>query len=111
MIDVFAVDISRRMMELRGTSLQFERRIRLRQRCKPINGMARLTFRQGRFGRSDVERCADLGCGSRIRIKKLTRLQHCVHDHRKFTRHGHGGSFEAYPFPELKPPCPQVTFL
>jgi len=46
---VFAVDISRRMMELRGTSLQCGRRIRLRQRCNPINGMARLTSRQGRF--------------------------------------------------------------
>lgn len=108
---VFAVDISRRMMELRGTSLQCGRRIQLRQRCNPINGMARLTSRQGRFGRSDVERYADLGCGSRIRIKELTSLQHCVHDHRKFTRHSHGGSFEAYPFPELKPPCPQVTLL
>ncbi|TDQ14561.1 hypothetical protein DEV91_1383 [Phyllobacterium brassicacearum] len=65
----------------------------------------------GTFRRSDVERYADLGCGSRIRIKELTSLQHCVHDHRKFTRHSHGGSFEAYPFPELKPPCPQVTLL
>lgn len=49
---VFAVDISRRMMELRGTSLQCGRRIQLRQRCNPINGMARLTSRQGRFKRS-----------------------------------------------------------
>lgn len=77
---VFAVDISRRVMKLRGTGLQCGRRIQLRQRCNPINGMARLPSRQGRFGRSDVERYADLGCGSRIRIKEFTSLQHCVHD-------------------------------
>ncbi len=48
---VFAVDIRRRMMELRSTSLQCGRRIQLRQRCNPINGTARLTSRQGRFKR------------------------------------------------------------
>ncbi|KWT81800.1 hypothetical protein ASB65_14745 [Agrobacterium tumefaciens str. B6] len=36
---VFAVDIRRRMMELRSTSLHCGRRIQLRQRCNPINGM------------------------------------------------------------------------
>lgn len=34
---VFAVDISRRMMELRSTNLQCGRRIQLRQRCNPIS--------------------------------------------------------------------------
>jgi hypothetical protein len=53
---VFAVDISRRMMELGDTSLQCGRRIQLRQRCNPINGMARLTSRQGRFKRSEPPR-------------------------------------------------------
>jgi hypothetical protein len=41
------VDISRRMMELRGTSLQCGRRTLLSQQCNSINGMARLTSRQG----------------------------------------------------------------
>ena len=47
---VFAVDISRRMMELRGTSLQCGRRTLLSQQCNSINGMARLTSRQEHFG-------------------------------------------------------------
>lgn len=59
---VFAVDIRRRMMELRSTSLQCGRRIQLRQRCNPINGMALLTSRQGRFKRSVIERYQVL-CG------------------------------------------------
>lgn len=49
---VFAVDVRRRVIELRSTSLQCGRRIQLRQRCNPINGMARLTSRQGHFKRS-----------------------------------------------------------
>ena len=53
---VFAVDRGRRMMELRGKSLQCGRRTLLDQRCNPISGMARPTSRQGRLGRSDVER-------------------------------------------------------
>ncbi|ESY79528.1 hypothetical protein X740_16485 [Mesorhizobium sp. LNHC221B00] len=44
---VFAVNIGRRMMKLRGTSLQCGRRTLLSQRCNPISGMARLTSRQG----------------------------------------------------------------
>jgi hypothetical protein len=44
---VFAVDIGRRMMELRGTSLQCGRRTLLSQQCNSISGMARLTSRQG----------------------------------------------------------------
>ena len=108
---VFAVDISRRMMELRGTSLQCGRRIQLRQRCNPINGMARLTSRQGRLGRSDVERYSDLRRGSHIWIKELASLQHRVHNHCQFARYGHGRSFKANPFPELEPPCPQATLL
>jgi len=47
---VFAVDISRRMMELRGTSLQCGRRTLLSQQCNSISGMARLTSRQGHLG-------------------------------------------------------------
>jgi hypothetical protein len=44
---VFAVDISRRMIELRRTSLQCGRRTLLSQQCNSISGMARLTSRQG----------------------------------------------------------------
>lgn len=98
---VFAVDIGRRMMELRGTSLQCGRRTLLRQRCNPISGMARLTSRQGRLRRSDSERYLDLRRGSCTRIEELASLEHRVHDHRQFARHGHGGSFEADPLPEL----------
>lgn len=49
---VFAVDISRRMMVLRGTSLQCGRRTLLSQQCNSISGMARLTSRQGHLRRS-----------------------------------------------------------
>ena len=63
---VFAVDISRRMMELRGTSLQCGRRTLLSQQCNSINGMARLTSRQGRLRRSGSERYPDLCGGSGI---------------------------------------------
>jgi hypothetical protein len=38
---VFAVDIGRRMMELRKTSLQCGRRTLLSQQCNSISGMAR----------------------------------------------------------------------
>jgi hypothetical protein len=66
---VFAVDISRRMIELRGTSLQCGRRTMLSQQCDSISGMARLTSRQGHLRRSDSERYLDLYGGSGIRIK------------------------------------------
>jgi hypothetical protein len=52
---VFAVDISRRMMELRGTSLQCGRRTLLNQQCNSISGMARLTSRQGHLRRSGLK--------------------------------------------------------
>jgi hypothetical protein len=97
---VFAVGISRRMMELRGTSLQCGRRTLLSQRCNSINGMARLTSRQGDLRRSGSERYRDLGGGSSIRIKKLAGLEHRMHYYRQFACHGHGGSFEANPLPE-----------
>src|SRR3974390_1471023 len=48
---LFAVDMSRRMMELRGTSLQCGRRTLLSQQCNSISGMARLTSRQGHLRR------------------------------------------------------------
>lgn len=104
---VFAVDIGRRMMELRGASLQCGRRTSLRQRCNPISGMARLTSRQGRLRRSDPERYPVLRCGSRTRIKELTGFKHRVHYHRQFARHSHSSSFEADPLPQLKSPCAQ----
>lgn len=104
---VFAVNIGRRMMELRGTSLQCGRRTLLSQRCNPISGMARLTSRQGRLRRSDSEGYPDLLCGSCIRIKELAGFKHRMHYHRQFARHSHGGSFEADPLPELETPCPQ----
>lgn len=102
---VFAVDIGRRMIELRGASLQCGRRTLLRQQCNPISGMARLTSWLGRLRRSDSERYLDLRCGSCIRIEELASLEHRVHDHRQLARHGHGGSFEANPLPELMTPC------
>jgi hypothetical protein len=55
---VLAVDISRRMMELRGTSLQCGRRTLLSQQCNSISGMARLTSRQGHLRRSGLNAIA-----------------------------------------------------
>jgi hypothetical protein len=97
---VFAVDICRRMMELRWTSLQCGRRTLLSQRCNSINGMARLTSRQGHLRRSGSERYRDLGSGSGIRIEELAGLEHCMHYYRQFARHGHGSPFEADPLAE-----------
>ena len=108
---VFAVDISRRMMELRSTSLQCGRRIQLRQRCNPINGMARLTSRQGHFKRSVIERYQILCRHARSRIEELSGFQHGVHDDSQLSRDSHGSSFEADPLSQLKPPCPQRTLF
>jgi len=98
---VFAVDISRRMMELRGTSLQCGRRTMLSQRCNSINGMARLTSRQGHLRRSGSERHWDLCGSSSIWIKELAGLKHGMHYYRQFACHGHGRSFKAKPLPKL----------
>jgi hypothetical protein len=103
---VFAVDISRRMMELRGTSLQCGRRTLLNQQCNSISGMARLTSRQGHLTFRS-KRYRDLCCGSGIRIKQLAGLKHRMHYNRQFARHGHGSSFEADPLPELQTPRAQ----
>ena len=104
---VFAVDISRRMIELRGTSLQCGRRTLLNQQCNSISGMARLTSRQGHLRRSGSKRYRDLCCGSGIRIKQLAGLKYRMHYNRQFARHGHGSSFEADPLPELQTPRAQ----
>jgi hypothetical protein len=106
---VFAVDISRRMVELRGTSLQCGRRTSLSQRCNPISGMARLTSQQGHLKRSGSERYPDLCGGSGIRVKELAGLKHCMHYNRQFARHRHRSSFEADPLPELQTPRAQST--
>jgi hypothetical protein len=104
---VFAVDIGRRMMELRKTSLQCGRRTLLSQQCNSISGMARLTSRQGRLGRSGSERFRDLCDGSGIRIEEFTSLKHRMHNNRQLARHRHGSSFEADPLPELQTPRAQ----
>jgi hypothetical protein len=104
---VFAVDIGRRMMELRGTSLQCGRRTLLSQQCNSINGMARLTSRQGRLRRSGSERYRDLCDGSGIRIEEFASLKHRMHNNRQLARHGHGSSFEADPLPQLQTPRAQ----
>ena len=104
---VFAVDISRRMMELRGTSLQCGRRTLLNQQGNSINGMARLTSRQGHLRRSGSERYRDLCGGFGIRIKQLAGLKHRMHYYRQFAGHSHGSSFEADPLSELQAACAQ----
>ena len=104
---VFAVDISRRMMELRGTSLQCGRRTLLSQQCNSISGMARLTSRQGHLGRSGSERYRDLCDGAGIRIEEFASLKHRMHDNRPLARHGYGSSFEADPLLELQTPRAQ----
>ena len=80
---VFAVGISRRMMELRGTSLQCGRRTLLGQQCNSISGMARLTSRQGHLRRSASERYRNLCNGSGIRIEQFAGLKHRMHYYRK----------------------------
>ena len=104
---VFVVDISRRMMELRRTSLQCGRRTLLSQQCNSISGMARLTSRQGHLGRLGSERYRDLSDGSGVRIEQFASLKHRMHNNRQLARHGHGGSFEADPLPELQTPRAQ----
>jgi hypothetical protein len=106
---VFAVDISRRMMELRRTSLQCGRRTLLSQQCNSINGMARLTSRQGHLGRSGSERYRDLCDSAGIRIEEFASLKHRMHNNRQLARHGHGSSFEADPLPELQTPRAQTA--
>src|SRR5262249_26425441 len=106
---VFAIDIGRRMMELRGTSLQCGRRTSLSQRCNTITGMARLTSRQGHLSRLDTW-YPDLCDGCGIRVKELACLKHSMHYHRQFTRHSDGSSFEADPLPELQSPRAQSAF-
>lgn len=104
---VFAVDIGRRMMELRGTSLQCGRRTLLNQQCNPISEMARLTSRRGHLRLSGSERYPGLCGGSGIRIEQLAGLKHRMHYHRQFACHSHGSSFEADPLPELPSPRAQ----
>lgn len=104
---VFAVDIDRRTMELRGTSLQCGRRTLLRQQCNPNNGMARLTSRQGRLRRSESERYPGSRRHSCVRVEELAGFEHRMHYYGQFARHSHGGTFEADPLPELEAPCPQ----
>jgi hypothetical protein len=98
---VFAVDISRRMMELRRTSLQCGRRTLQSQQCNSINGMARLTSRQGHLQRSGSELCWELCDDSGIWIEEFASLKHRVHNNRQLARHGYGSSFEADPRPWL----------
>ena len=104
---VFAVDICRRMMELRRTSLQCGRRTLLGQQCNSISGMARLTSRQGHLRRSGSERYLHLCGGSGIWIKQFAGFEHRMHYHRQFACHSHGSSFEADPLPELQTPRAQ----
>src|SRR5262249_46113876 len=104
---VFAVGISRRMMELRWTSLQCGRRTLLSQQCNSISGMARLTPRQGlfRLSGSDGDRAL---CGvSSVRIEEFAILKLRMLYTRQFARHGHGSSFEADPLPEPQTPRAQ----
>ena len=79
----------------------------LSQRCNSINGMARLTSRQGHLRRSGSERYWDLCGGSGIRIEEFASLKHRMHYYRQFARYSYGSSFEADPLPELPTPCAQ----
>jgi hypothetical protein len=81
----------------------------LSQQCNSINGMARLTSRQGHLRRSGSDRYRDLCGGSGIRIEQLAGLKHRMHYYRQFARHSHGSSFEADPLPELQTPCAQCA--
>ena len=101
---VFAVDISRRVMKLRGTSLRCERRTLLSQQCTASTEW--LGSRPGRdaLGVQVLERYPDLCGGSGIRIEQLAGPKHGMHYYRQFARHRHGSSFEADPLAELQTP-------
>ena len=45
--------------------------------------------------------------GSGVRIEEFASLKHRMHNNRQLARHGHGGSFEADPLPELQTPSSQ----
>ena len=104
---VFAVDISRRMIELRRTSLQCGRRTLLESAVQQHqrNGSAHVPA--GTPGRSGSERYRDLCDGSGVRIEEFASLKHRMHNNRQLARHGYGGSFEADPLPELQTPRAQ----
>ena len=53
------------------------------------------------------ERYRDLCDGSGVRIEEFASLKHRMHNNRQLARHGHGGSFEADPLPELQTPRAQ----
>ena len=57
--------------------------------------------------RSGSERYRDLCDGSGVRIEEFASLKHRMHNNRQLARHGHGGSFEADPLPELQTPRAQ----
>lgn len=82
-----------------------------RRRCNSINGMARLTSRQGRFKRSVIERYRMLCRHACSRIEELPGFQHGVHDDSQLSRDSHGSSFEANSLAQLKPPCSQRTLF
>ena len=104
---VFAVDISRRMIELRRTSLQCGRRTLLESAVQQHqrNGSAHVPA--GTPWRSGSERYRELCGGSGIRVEEFAALKHRMHYNRQFACHGHGSCLEADPLSELPSPRAQ----
>lgn len=106
---VFAVDIKRRMMELRGRAFNVDDAVRR------IGGATASTEwlcpRPGRDASSAqilnaipwMSRCL-----SGLRIEKFTSLEHRMHDHRQFACHRHCRSFESDPLPQSDAPSAQA---
>ena len=110
---VFAVGMSRRMMELRGRSLPM-----WTTHSAEIAGAAHqaewLCPRPGRDGPARSARERDplvrSGCHSGGAVEPLARLQHRVHRDRQLAGDGDRGTLEANPFLESEPPGPQSAF-
>src|SRR5262249_51950015 len=70
---------SRRMMELRGTSLQCGRRTLLSQQCNSISGMARLTSRQGHLRRWVLNAIGTYAADPAFGLNSYARIARYVH--------------------------------
>ena len=110
---VFAVGMSRRMMELRGRSLPMWTP-HFAERAGAAHQAEWPCPRPGRDGpmRSASERDPLVRSGGRSggAVKPLARLQHRVHRDRQLAGDGDSGTLEANPLLESEPPGPQSAF-
>jgi hypothetical protein len=104
---VFAVDIGRRMMELRKTSLQCGRRTLLSQQCNSISGMARLTSRQGHLRRWVLNAIGTYAAAPAFGLNSSPFLSIVCIITASLRATATAALFEADPLPELQTPFAQ----